>query len=919
MNDGGLKKRSTPSYLNPLNVQYIEEIAEEYKKSPQNVDESWRYFFEGMALSQAQTLAKNNTSPVSDFDFELKVIELIQNYREMGYLIADVNPLNRGIKTHPLLALSRFGLTEADLNRTTKSGHMLGMPTTTLKAVIETLTKLYCSPASVEYGHIEDPESRLWIQKRVESQFLLEPLNTEEKIRALHMLAKAEVFETFLHKRFVGQKRFSVEGTDIIIPMLDYLIDQASKRKTDEVLIGMAHRGRLNVLANTFNKDPRLLLAEFAGKLKVALGAGDVKYHMGFSQNTLTPSGNQVHLSLMPNPSHLEAVNPVLMGVARSKQKLKGDTARTRTLPVLIHGDASFAGQGSIYEVLNLSELKGYTVGGTIHIILNNQVGFTTDPSEARSTPNSTDVAKMLEIPILRVNADEPDAALRCMLMALEFRNTFKRDVVIDVLGYRRYGHNEADEPGFTQPLMYEQIKSHPRPRELYAQRLIHNKIITEEEVQKYMTELDEGLDSALAESQKATFQHPMQSFGDRWKDLERPTKDNIFLPSKTGVNKEALLDLATEFLTIPSTVNVHPKVQKIYEDRKLMAEGKKEIDWGMAEMLTYASLIKEGYSVRLAGQDVERGTFSHRHSVLADIKTGKKYSPLNHLTDVDADFDVVNSPLSEYAALGFEFGQSLSNPEKLSIWEAQFGDFANGAQIIIDQFITSSAVKWRRYSGLVMQLPHGYEGQGPEHSSARPERYLMACAKNNIQVMNLTTPVQLFHALRRQMHRKYRLPLIIFTPKSLLRHPRVHSPLEDFKNKHFYEVLDDAMDMAAKENVKKIVLCSGKIYYDLLAKKEELNNETVALIRLEQLYPFPKEILINIMAGYKNATEIIWCQEEPKNMGPWGFVYMRMRHSLNHRKMYYVGRKSQASPADGYMHLHLQEQKRIVTTVFED
>ncbi len=908
------------TYLNSLNTDYLEKLEEQYRKDPTKLDPSWRYFFEGMSLEALSRLKEIRAIPAlsqENLEFEKKVLELIQGYREMGYLIADVNPLDRGIKTHPLLNLTRFGLDEKDLDRVSEVGRVLGLGAVPLRTIVQKLIFYYCSPVSVELDHINDPKARQWVQKRIESNVLTRPLSNEIKKRVLEKLCEAEIFETFLHKRFVGQKRFSLEGNDVIIPMLDHLIDQASLLGTDEIIIGMAHRGRLNVLANIFHKDIKLMLAEFAGNVDANVGDGDVKYHMGFSQNITTLSQKEVHLSLMPNPSHLEAVNPVLAGVTRAKQKLKNDQDRIKTLAVVIHGDASFAGQGVVYETLNLSDLAGYTVGGTFHIIINNQVGFTTNPKESRSTPQPTDVAKMLEIPIFHVNADEPSTALRCTSLALQFRNKFKRDVVIDLIGYRRYGHNEADEPTFTQPLLYKKINSHPRVREIYANKLVEQKVITENEVSHIFEDLSNKLDEKLDTAKKSKVSPMMDSFGNRWKEFRRATDKNLFKEYKTGVSLFKLQEIGKQLLTIPENFHVHPKLKKILEERVEMLNGQRSADWGFSESLAFGSLMMDGYPIRLAGQDSERGTFSHRHAVFHDVETGEKYTPLNHLSQAKADCEIVNSPLSEYAAMGFEFGESLAHPEKLIIWEAQFGDFVNGAQIIIDQFITSSAFKWQRYSGLVLLLPHGYEGQGPEHSSGRLERFLQACAQYNIQVCNLSTPAQYFHILRRQMTRDFRLPLIIMTPKSLLRNALSSSPLTDFENGVFQEIIDD-LDPSLKNKAERIVLCSGKIYYDLLEAKEKTKKE-IPLIRVEQFYPFPIDQWIKILSSYTKAKEIVWCQEGPQNMEGWSFILQFLSPLLKpDQKFIYVGRSPQASTADSYMSLHLKEQKRIVQTALD-
>jgi 2-oxoglutarate dehydrogenase E1 component len=893
MSDPKVVKIKSP-FMNIFNVDYIEDIHDEHNLDPQNkIDPSWHYFFQGMEFSKEVVKEKitETENLDKDLDFELKVIQLIQGYRELGHLIADVNPLDRGEKSYPLLELSHFGLSESDLERSSDVAKLLGFENGTLKDLINALKDYYCSPVAVEYDHIGDPISRRWIQSRVESDALKKPISKRQRLKALHKLIEAESFENFLQKRFIGQKRFSVEGLDVVIPMLDFIIEQSSDLGADELILCMAHRGRLNVLANIFQKDLSMMLAEFVGKMDAEMGEGDVKYHMGFSQNVNTSKGRSIHLSLTPNPSHLEAVNAVLLGITRSKQTLKRDLDRTRTLPVMIHGDAAFSGQGSVYEVLNMSELEGYKVGGTIHIILNNQVGFTTNPHEGRSTPHATDVAKMLEVPIFRVNADEPEAVLRCTLLALQFRYTFKRDVIIDLMGYRRYGHNESDEPTFTQPLMYEKIKRHTRVADTYIKKLLEETTIDQKYVDEIKEDEEKKLEKALAHSRENQYSNPMDSFSARWHKFTQPTDEAIFEKIKTGVHTDELTEMGLRLLNLPANFHIHPKIRRSLDNQREILNNTSPVDWSMGEALTYASLLCEGHAVRLAGQDSERGTFSHRHAVYHDIKTGSTFTPLNHIQEDQAHFEVINSPLSEFAALGFEFGQSLANPSKLTIWEAQFGDFVNGAQVIIDQFLTSSAAKWKRFSGLVLLLPHGYEGQGPEHSSARLERFLQACGTHNIQVCNLTSPSQFFHVMRRQLHRSFRMPLIIMSPKSLLRHPEVISPLSDLENDVFHEVIDDNSKLNP-EKIDRIILCSGKIYFELKSKRNEAKLKN------------------------KNKEEIIWCQEEPKNMGAWTFMLERLTPLLPKKfKLEYVGRQRQANPSDGYLHTHKKEQSRIIET----
>lgn len=904
------------AYLKSFNAGYIEELAKQYQKDPQSVDASWRYFFDGIEFKPD---LKTAPSMHSNLEFELKVLELIQAYRDLGYLIADVNPLDRKARTHPLLKMERFGLEKKDLEKTTKVGEILGLgKAAPLKEIIGMLKTYYTSPIAIEYGHIQDSKARGWIQKRVESQLFNQKFSRGEKIKIFEGLYKTEIFEKFLHRRFTGHKRFSVEGCDVVIPMMEFIIENAADKGADEIIIGMAHRGRLNVLANIFRKELDLMLAEFFGNLDTNVGDGDVKYHMGDSENITTDKGHSLHLSLLPNPSHLEAVNPVLMGVARAKQRIKKDNSGKKTLAVMIHGDASFAGQGVVYELLNLSQLKGYSVGGAVHIILNNQIGYTTNPTEARSSPHATDIAKMLEIPAIRVNADEPEAVISATMLALEYRYLFKRDVVIDVVGYRRYGHNEGDEPSFTQPLMYDNIQNHPRVLKSYTQKIVQEGVLSEKDVEKHTSNFERKLDTALNEAKQKHYWGQMSSFGDRWKDMEKPSFDTIFDAVDTSYPRKKLIEIGQQLLTVPDHFNLHPKLARSLKAKQDMLSGKKDIDWSLAEALCYGSLIMEGHRVRVAGQDSIRGTFSHRHASFYDVKEPQlKYTPLNHLEGRRENIEILNSPLSEFAALGFELGQSWAAPKQLTVWEAQFGDFVNGAQIIIDQFITSAAIKWQRYSGLVLLLPHGYEGQGPEHSSARPERFLQSAAKLNIQVCNLTTPAQLFHALRRQIMRKFRIPLIILSPKSLLRHPKVVSPLEDFEKGYFHEIFDDHQKEKIQNHAERIVFCTGKIYYDILAQLPENPAERdFALVRVEQIYPFNRERVLELINSYKKATKVIWAQEEPQNMGAWNFMNRAFTQILTKHKLAYIGREVQASPAGAFQHVHKAEQGQIVNSI---
>ena len=899
------------SYLSPANAAYIDQLLHQFEADPQSLEPTWRSFFEGLQFANGA----HGGASTEDVAFEFKVLNLIQAYREMGHLIADVNPLDRSPRSHPLLDLEHFGLESADLDRPVKASSLVGFEEgANLGSVLEFLRSIYGNTATVEYGHISDPACRRWVQERVENGVLLKPLEPQLQQHVLSKLTDVEVLEHLIHTRFVGQKRFSGEGNDVMVPMMDYLVTVATNGGADEIVFGTAHRGRLALLAHVLQKDMKSIFAEFLGNVETETtpGDGDVKYHLGHSDDVVLESGKTVHLSLVPNPSHLETVDPIVMGIVRAKQKLKGDADRTRTIAVLMHGDASFAGQGIIYETLNMSELPGYTVGGTIHLIINNQLGFTTLPCDGRSTPNATDIAKMLEAPIFRVNADEPEVALRAIELACAFRSTFKRDVFIDLVGYRRYGHNEGDEPAFTQPLLYQTINHHPRVLELYTQKLVVQGIITTNDASLMKQKSVQRHESLLDEARKTKVSKHASAPNKQWKNFKLTTSgDDFFQNIATGVPEKKLLELGRQLITLPRGFHPHPKIQRFLNDRQEMIEGKRGIDWGFAEALAFASLMAQDISIRLAGQDCERGTFSHRHSVLADIETGARYIPLNHLVSSKADYEVVNSLLSEYGALGFEFGQSLVSPKKLVLWEGQFGDFANGAQIIIDQCIVGSAFKWRRYSGLVLLLPHGYEGQGPEHSSARPERYLQACAQNNIQVCNLSTPAQYFHVLRRHMLRDFRLPLIIMTPKSLLRHPQAVSSIADFDKGSFAEVLDHP---SGNKKAEAIIITSGKMLYEFPGD--------LPILSMEQWYPFPEKRLRTTLGGYKKLKRIIWCQEEPQNMGGWLFMKEHLTPLLSPERsrrvdqrieLQYVGRPPQASTSGGYAHVHEAEQRHIV------
>jgi 2-oxoglutarate dehydrogenase E1 component len=886
------------------NLDVIESAYRSWQQNPASMDQSWRSFFEGFELGVGQPFL----AAVDGRD-QTKVVLLINAYRNLGHRIAHLDPLKEPDKTHPLLELSEFGLEAADLVRTCDTTPFVGLPKATLGQLIEALRETYCRTIGAEYMHIQDTRVRRWLQERMEPRRNQPNFGREKKRWILKSLHYAELFERFLHARFVSQKRFSLEGAETLIPLLDAIVERSAEGGVREIVLGMAHRGRLNVLANILRKPYQELFAEFEENYLPFSrdGDGDVKYHLGFSSDRVGVKGGQIHLSLTPNPSHLEAVDPVVEGRTRAKQESFGDTERRLGIPLLVHGDAAFAGQGLVAETLNLSQLQGYKTGGTIHVIVNNQIGFTTAPSDARSTTYCTDVAKMIEVPILHVNGEDPEAAVYVAELALEFRQTFHRDVVIDMYCYRRHGHSEGDEPAFTQPLLYHKIKDRPTLTELYTEQLILRGDLSAEETEALDKKFHAKLQGALEEVKTGTPPRGgMRGFAGRWQGL---TPKYSHAPVETGVAFETLRSITEAITRVPEHFTIHPKLARQLEARRKQIEERQPVDWSLAEALGFGSLLLEGHPVRLSGQDSRRGTFSQRHAVLFDVRTGEPYVPLSAIGPDQAPFRAYDSLLSEAAVLGFEFGYSLDAPEALVIWEAQFGDFANGSQPIIDQFLVSSQSKWQRDSGLVLFLPHGYEGQGPEHSNARPERFLQLCAEDNIQVCYPTTPAQYFHVLRRQLKRSFRKPLVLLTPKSLLRHKAFVSPVEQLTAGHFMEVLDDtAVD---RDSVRRVLLCSGKIYYDLLEERAKEKTNEVAVVRVEQFYPFLIERLRRTLSCYDKAEERVWVQEESMNMGGWAFMEPRLR-ALG-RPVVYVGRDTSASPATGSRQIHLREQREIV------
>ena len=878
--------------------------------------------------SVKNVISENNLQNNID---SIKAVELIRAYRLRGHLLAKLDPLGLK-KTEYLEELhpEYYGFKKSDYKREIFLNDVTNKKYSNISEILTFLNKTYCGSIGYEYMHISNPEERIWLRRRIEEDENEIKFTKNGKEAILNKLIQAEGFEKFLATKYVGTKRFGLDGAESLIPALEQIIKIGGQSQIKEVKIGMSHRGRLNVLANVLQKSYKRIFNEFAGEFNSSSneGAGDVKYHLGASSNREF-DGNPVHVSLTDNPSHLEAVNPVVLGQTRAKQFFHKDTERNKVIPILIHGDAAFAGQGIVAECFAMSGLPGHNTGGTIHIIVNNQIGFTTSPRFARSSPYPSDVAKMVDAPILHVNGDDPEAVIYATRIATEFRLKFNRDVVVDLICYRRFGHNEGDEPSFTQPLMYEKIRSHPTTLKLYGQKLTHEQIFTEEGVNQKIKTFKDLLDDQFKTAKD--YKPKIEWFEGTWSRY-KPEKGKD-KRGVTGVDKEIIKSISDRINVIPSEINPHKTVAKVFDLRKKSIDKEKNIDWATAESLAFATLLKEGYPVRLVGQDSGRGTFSQRHSVLRNQSDNSRYIPLNHISEGQKKYEIVDSFLSELAVLGFEYGYSLVEPNTLTLWEAQFGDFANGAQIIIDQFISSGERKWSRASGIVMLLPHGYEGQGPEHSSARLERFLQLCSNDNMQVMNCTTPANYFHALRRQMKRDFRKPLIMMTPKSLLRNKYCVSDLEDFsKNNSFHRVLwDHAIDpktegfikLKNSSKIRKVILCSGKVYFDLLEAREKLKIDDVILYRIEQLYPFPAKTLVKELKPYAKSATFHWCQEEPKNMGAWFSVRDYIEWTLdnikaNNNQISYIGRSPDASPATGYAKRHISQQQEIIKKVFE-
>ncbi|MFK5855509.1 MAG: 2-oxoglutarate dehydrogenase E1 component [Bacteroidota bacterium] len=899
------------SFLNNSTPEIIEDLYKKFKESPQELDEGWLSFFEGMDFA-FQNYSKKNTEIVTSDEF--KVINLINDYRRRGHLFTKTNPVRKRREYKPDLSIQNYNLTNNDLERKFEAGKKIGIGNAKLKDIISFLEETYCHSIGVEYLFIRDLDMVKWLQNRFEGSKNNNNYSKDEKLYILEKLRRSVMFESFLQKKFPGQKRFSLEGAESLIPAMDAIMEKGSEMGIKEFIIGMPHRGRLNVLVNILRKPYKDVFSEFEGVEYNDEGLlGDVKYHLGYTVNRTSSIGKKIKFTLAPNPSHLEAVDPVVEGITRAKidEIYNGDS--NLIAPILIHGDASVAGQGVVYEVLQMQDLKGYTTGGTIHLVINNQIGFTTDYLDARSSTYCTDIAKITLSPVFHVNGDDPEALVYCIQTAMEFRNKFKKDVFIDILCYRRYGHNEGDEPRFTQPLLYKAIEKHPNPYLLYKQELIKQGVTDDEKCKNEESDFNAKLEKNYLEG-KTHKKVSIHSFlDDTWEGIVKATDEDFISSPNTSIKASELKDIVDKLTSLPSKKTFFRKSIRLQQQRKKMLDDGGKFDWAMGELLAYGSLVKEEIPVRFSGQDVERGTFSHRHAVLRIEDSEEKYIPLKHISPKQAPFEIFNSNLSEYGVLGFEYGYSLASPHKLTIWEAQFGDFANTAQVIFDQFISSAEDKWNVMNDLVVLLPHGYEGQGPEHSSARMERYLLLCADNNIQVANCTTPSNYFHIIRRQLYRKFRKPLIIFTPKSLLRHPQCVSTIKDFTSGGFKEVIDDTV--THHDKVDKLVLCTGKIYYELMAEKKKQSYTNVAIVRIEQLYPFPTNQVSGIIAKYKNVANYIWAQEEPANMGAWEFIHNILLPEIDIKV---ISRPASGSPATGSGKFHIIRQQKIIDKVFE-
>ena len=912
------------SFLNAAHSAYFSEMYDQYLKDPDSLEPSWKAFFQGYDFANSDFLKEEVLEGVSlqvpdHVQKEFKVINLINGYRSRGHLFTKTNPVRARRTYTPTLSLENFGLSDNDLDTVFNAGDIIGLGPQPLKIIVSHLEEIYCDSIGVEYMYIRNPEIISWIQNKLNINNNQPAFSNDQKIKLITKLIEAVSFENFLHTKFVGQKRFSLEGGESLIPALDILIEAAAEKGVQEFVMGMAHRGRLSTLVNIFGKSAKTVFSEFEGKdYEEQIFDGDVKYHLGWTSKRTTSNNKKINLNIAPNPSHLEAVGSIVQGISRSKLDKYFNNDSGKVLPIIVHGDAAIAGQGLVYELVQMAKLDGYETGGTIHIVINNQIGFTTNYLDGRSSTYCTDVGKVTLSPVLHVNADDVEAVVHAVLFALDFRLEFKRDVFIDLLGYRKYGHNEGDEPRFTQPKLYKLISKHPNPKNIYSDKLINQSLISEEEIINIENDYRKRLENELQDSKKTVKTRISDFMKDEWSDYERVNNlqmhwgEVMIEPVDTTYPRNKLDKIVEVISTLPSEKKFISKIKKLVNNRQLMYENDK-LDWSMAEHLAYASLLEEGYDVRISGQDVERGTFSHRHAIIKVEESEEEISLLNSISKKQGKFTIYNSLLSEYGVLGFEYGYAMTDPKSLTIWEAQFGDFSNGAQIIIDQYIFSGEDKWKTQNGLVLFLPHGYEGQGAEHSSARMERYLQLCAKDNVFVANCTTPANMFHILRRQLKAKYRKPLIIFTPKSLLRHPMVISKVDDFANGGFKLVIDD--NLANVDKVNTLVFVSGKFYYDLIAERERLGFENFAIVRIEQLFPLPKTHIRSIISKYKNVNDIVWAQEEPINMGAYTHLLINLKEATNFRV---ASRRFYSATAAGSSARFLKRHREVIDYVFD-
>jgi len=917
------------SFLNAAHTSFFAELYDKYLKNPDSVEPSWRAFFQGYDFGSetvldeldVQTLttatAINNGQQFEmpeSLQKEFQVIRLIDGYRSRGHLFTETNPVRARRKYEPTLDIENFGLSQSDLDTVFSAGEIIGIGATSLSEIVKHLRRIYCDAIGVEYMYIRKPDRIEWIQNWLNVNDNHPNFDKEHKKRILRKLNQAVSFEGFLHTKYVGQKRFSLEGNESLIPALDAMVERAAELGVEQFVMGMAHRGRLNVLTNIFGKAAKDIFSEFDGKdYEQEIFDGDVKYHLGWTSERTTDNGNKIKMNIAPNPSHLETVGAVVEGIARAKQDAHFPDDFSKVLPIVVHGDAAIAGQGLVYEVVQMGTLDGYKTNGTIHIVVNNQIGFTTNYLDARTSTYCTDVGKVTLSPVLHVNADDAEAVVHASLFALEYRMRFNRDVFLDLLGYRKYGHNEGDEPRFTQPKLYKAIAKHPNPRNIYADRLLAEGVIEKGYVKQLEEEYKASLEEELEDSRKEDKTEITPFMADEWKGFKNVREWEMMDKANTTFDKKKLTEIAKVITELPEDKKFLRKVEKLVADRKKMFFDTDKLDWAMGELLAYGTLLQEGFGVRMSGQDVERGTFSHRHAVMKVEESEEEVLLLNHLSDSQGRFQIYNSLLSEYGVVGFDYGYAMASPNTLTIWEAQFGDFSNGAQIMIDQYISAAEDKWKLQNGLVMLLPHGYEGQGAEHSSARMERYLQLCARDNMYIADVTTPAQMFHLLRRQMKVDFRKPLIIFTPKSLLRHPKAVSTVEEFASGSFQEVIDDTS--AEVKKVTSVVFCTGKFYYDLLAAKEEHKRNDVALVRVEQLFPLPSGQMKKIIEKYKNADDLVWAQEEPRNMGAWSHMMM---HFSDFNKFRVASRRFYASPAAGSAVRSKMRHQQVIDYVFD-